>query len=49
MVFLTAGRLGPGEMGNGVLLENMALEENTKKELQYLDHAFNQYLRCAAV
>ena len=31
-------------MGNGVILEMMSIDENLKKELMYLDHAFNQYL-----
>ena len=31
-------------MGNGVILEKMSIDENLKKELMYLDHAFNQYL-----
>ena len=31
-------------MGNGVILEKMSIDENTKKELMFLDHAFNQYL-----
>ena len=39
-----SGRLGPGEMGNGAILERLSIDENTKKELMYLDHAFNQYL-----
>jgi polypeptide N-acetylgalactosaminyltransferase len=31
-------------MGNGVILEDMPIDENTKKELMFYDHAFNQYL-----
>ena len=36
-------------MGNGVKLEFRkdtfeGIDENTKKDLQFLDHAFNQYL-----
>ena len=31
-------------MGNGAILEKMSIDENLKKELMYLDHAFNQYL-----
>ena len=44
LTFLTSGRMAPGEMGNGVLLEDMDIEENLKKDLMFLDHAFNQYL-----
>ena len=39
-----AGRLGPGEMGNGVLLEEVAWEEKMRMNAQYYDHAFQQYV-----
>jgi len=34
----------PGEMGNGVILEDLEISENTKKELMYVDHAFEEYV-----
>ena len=39
-----AGRLGPGEMGNGVLLEEVSWEEKMRMNAQYYDHAFQQYV-----
>ena len=39
-----AGRLAPGEMGNGLVLEDMVPEEKLKMDVTYYDHAFNQYV-----
>ena len=39
-----AGRMKPGEMGNGIVLEDMTIDENTKKELMFIDHAFSEYI-----
>eukprot|EP00090_Calanus_glacialis_P045645 TRINITY_DN8611_c0_g1_i1.p1 TRINITY_DN8611_c0_g1~~TRINITY_DN8611_c0_g1_i1.p1 ORF type:complete len:759 (+),score=153.42 TRINITY_DN8611_c0_g1_i1:17-2293(+) len=39
-----AGRMKPGEMGNGIVLEDMTIDEDTKKELMFIDHAFAEYI-----
>ena len=39
-----AGNMAPGEMGNGIVLEDMVLEEKLKMNTVYFDHAFNQYI-----
>ena len=39
-----AGRMEPGEMGNGVVLEDINLDEKLKMNTQYYDHAFQQYI-----
>ena len=39
-----AGRLALGEMGNGIILENVDFRENIKKNEQFFDHAFEQYI-----
>ena len=39
-----AGRMKPGEMGNGIVLEDMTIDEDTKKELMFIDHAFSEYI-----
>ena len=39
-----AGRLAMGEMGNGVVLEDIEFQENMKKTDQFYDHAFEQYI-----
>ena len=39
-----SGRLAPGEMGNGIVLQDMIHEEKLKMDLIYYDHAFNQYV-----
>jgi len=39
-----SGRMKPGEMGNGIVLEDMTIDENTKKEIMFLDHAFAEYI-----
>ena len=39
-----AGRMGPGEMGNGIVLEDVEFGEKLKMTDQYYDHAFQQYI-----
>ena len=39
-----AGRMKPGEMGNGIVLEDINLNEKLKMNTQYYDHAFQQYI-----
>ena len=39
-----SGKLAPGEMGNGIVLQDMHPDEKLKMNLIYYDHAFNQYV-----
>ena len=39
-----AGRMAPGEMGNGIVLEDVEFTEKLKITDQYYDHAFQQYI-----
>ena len=39
-----SGRMKPGEMGNGIVLEDMDFDEKLKMNTIYYDHAFNQYI-----
>lgn len=39
-----SGKMAPGEMGNGIVLEKMDLDEQLKMNTIYYDHAFNQYI-----
>ena len=39
-----AGRMGPGEMGNGIVLDDVEFSESLKMNELYYDHAFQQYI-----
>ena len=39
-----AGRLAPGEMGNGIELENMVAREKKRREVMYQAHGFDEYI-----
>ena len=39
-----AGRLAPGEMGNGIELEGVVDKEKVKKEAMYQAHGFDEYI-----
>ena len=39
-----AGRMSPGEMGNGIVLEDVEFKESLKMTDQYYEHAFQQYI-----
>ena len=39
-----AGRLAPGEMGNGIELEGVVDKEQVKKEAMYQAHGFDEYI-----
>ena len=39
-----AGRLAPGEMGNGIELEGVVAKEQVKKEAMYQAHGFDEYI-----
>ena len=39
-----AGRLAPGEMGNGIELEGIVDKEKVKKDAMYQAHGFDEYI-----
>ena len=39
-----AGRLAPGEMGNGIELEGVVTKEAARKEAMYQAHGFDEYI-----
>ena len=44
MAEFVTGRSAPGEMGNGIELDNMVARESVKKETMYQAHGFDEYI-----